>query len=37
MIKKKCIISEISIIPRVLPSANANPPVQEVAVIQTTK
>ena len=33
---KECIISEISIIPRVLGNENANPPVQEVAAIQTT-
>ena len=30
---KKCMIPEISIIPRILANLNANPPVQEAAVI----
>ena len=33
---KECIISEISIIPRIPGNQNANPPVQEVAAIQNT-
>ena len=33
---KNCIISEISIIPRISPNPNANPHVQKIAAIQTT-
>ena len=33
---KQCIIPEISIIHRIPPNPNVNPPVQEVAAIQTT-
>ena len=33
---KECIVSEISIIPRIPGNPDANPPIQEVPAIQTT-
>ena len=33
---KQCIISKVSITPRIPANPDANPPIEEVAVIQTT-